>query len=71
MQLASETLTVNTLKVINREHIVDASFNGDDFEVLPCKGIYKLSKSNEPINFTYCQSEYWKCPNTNCIMKLV
>ncbi|RME92454.1 MAG: hypothetical protein D6767_03195 [Candidatus Hydrogenedentota bacterium] len=41
------------------------------WDVLPCKGIFKLTSARENITFSYCDSDYWNCPNKNCIMNLV
>ncbi len=42
----------------------------DNWDVLPCEGVYKLSK-DEPITYSHCKAPYWQCPNKNCIMNLV
>ena len=38
---------------------------------LPCEGVYKLPTNAHDINYNYCRTEYWKCPNRKCIMNLV
>ncbi|MDH5717684.1 MAG: hypothetical protein OEZ22_08595 [Spirochaetia bacterium] len=42
-----------------------------DFSILPCEGIYKLSSTNDGVTYSYCDSDYWHCPNKKCIMQLV
>jgi len=42
-----------------------------NFNVLPCEGIYKLSSETDNITYSFCDSDYWNCPNKKCIMHLV
>ena len=41
------------------------------WDTLPCEGIYKLTSEKESINFSYCNADYWNCPNKTCVMNLV
>ena len=43
----------------------------DNWDVLPCEGIFKLTSKKENITFTYCRAAYQGCPNKSCIMQLV
>ncbi len=42
----------------------------NDWSVLPCEGVFKLSKPEDKLEYRYCSAAYWKCPNKRCIMRL-
>ncbi len=43
----------------------------DNWDVLPCDGLYKVSLPLDKITYSHCKTAYWQCPIKNCLMKLI